>query len=252
MNTALHADRSTSTSTSASAEGARTEQRHSVTSPAPSEPRRGGRATWPILGAVGAVTGLASVLVSMPSLSDAQRASGVEVIDRLEPGGYRVGFVLGLLSVGCLLAASSGWRRWAARRVPDSLAGRTLAQGLAATATINVIFSCLMGSMGLYLAGGAEPGGISRAGMFTNFTLLDFGPLLGWWGAAVSAICVAVLAFGSSKALPRWMGVVSVVLLMPPLAMALAVSLPGFVGLTMPIWLLVISIGMVFSRAARA
>ena len=52
-----------------------------------------------------------------------------------------------LTFVLCLLVASSGWKRWAERRVPDSLAGRTLGQGLAATATINVIFFCLMGAM---------------------------------------------------------------------------------------------------------
>lgn len=109
-----------------------------------------------------------------------------------------------------------------------------------------------MGSMVLYLPGGSDAGWLSDQAIFTNFTLLDFGTLLGWWGAAVSAICVAVMAFGKAKALPRWMGVVSLVLLFPPLSMALGMGLPGFVGFTMPIWLLVISIGMIFSRTARA
>ena len=88
--------------------------------------------------------------------------------------------------------------------------------------------------------------------MLTNFTLLDFGALLGWWGAAVSALCVATLAFGRARALPRWMGIVSVVLLVPPFALAIGMALPGFVGLTLPIWLAIISVGMVFSRTADA
>jgi hypothetical protein len=211
-----------------------------------------GSARWPLVGAVGAVAGLASVMVSMPGLSEEDYSSGLGVLEQLEPGGYHIGFILGLVSVGCLLVASSGWKRWAERRVPDSLAGRTLAQGLAATATINVIFTCLMGSMALYLPGGTDAGWLSDEAMHTNFTLLDFGTLLGWWGAAASAGCVAVLALGRARALPRWMGVASIVLLIPPLLMALGMALPGFVGLTMPIWLIAISIGMVFSRTAQA
>ncbi|WP_421120956.1 hypothetical protein ACE2AJ_06650 [Aquihabitans daechungensis] len=148
--------------------------------------------------------------------------------------------------------AASGWKRWAERRAPESLAGRTLSQGLATTATINIIFFCLMGAMALYLPGGTDEGWLSKESMLTNFTMLDFGALLGWWGAAVSAICVAVLAFGKERVLPRWMGIVSVVLLVPPFAMAIGMGLPGFVGFTLPIWLLVISIGMVFSRTADA
>ncbi|HWJ60752.1 MAG TPA: hypothetical protein VNS19_02190 [Acidimicrobiales bacterium] len=218
-------------------------------SPGPTER---GHARWPLFGAVGAVAAFASVIVSMPTLTEEEYATGVRVIDELERGGYHLGFLLGLVSVGCLWVASSGWKRWAEQRVPDSLAGRTLAQGLAATATINVIFTCLMGSMALYLPGGTDEGWLSDQAIFTNFTLLDFGTLLGWWGAAVSAICVAVLAFGKTKALPRWMGVVSVVLLLPPFLMAIPTGLPGFVGFTMPIWLLTISIGMVFSRKAQA
>lgn len=216
------------------------------------DPTRSGRARWPIFGALGAITGFAALIVSMPTLTEDDYSAGVRVIDQLEPGGYHAGFVLGLVSVGCLLAASAGWKRWAERQVPDSLAGRTLAQGLAVTATINVIFTCIMGSMALYLPGGTDAGWLSDEAVFTNFTLLDFGTLLGWWGAAASAICVAALAFGRSRALPRWMGVLSVVLLFPPLAMAFGMGLPGFVGFTMPIWLLAISIGMIFSRSAEA
>lgn len=224
---------------------------HSQTSPV-AEPTGRTGARWPLVGLVGAVAGFASVVVSMPSLAEDEYSSGVRVIDQLERGGYHVGFVLGLVSVGCLLVASSGWKRWAERRVPESLAGRTLAQGLAATATINVIFTCLMGSMALYLPGGPDEGWLSDQAVFTNFTLLDFGTLLGWWGAAASAVCVAALALGRSRALPRWMGVVSIVLLLPALLMAAVMGLPGFVGFTMPIWLAVISVGMVVSRRAGA
>ena len=121
------------------------------------------------------------------------------------------------------------------------------------TATVNIIFYGIVGSMGLYLPGGVEETtGMGQEGLFVNHTLLDFGTLLGWWGAAVSAIAVAVLAFRKANLLPRWMGVVSVLLLVLPLGLAIGTSLPGLVGFFMPIWLLVVSLGMVFSKKAGA
>ena len=68
----------------------------------------------------------------------------------------------------------------------------------------------------------------------------------------MAAVCVATLALRRNRVLPRWMGVVSILLPLPAVALAVTIGLPGFVGLTMPIWLVVISIGMVFSKTARA
>jgi hypothetical protein len=206
--------------------------------PAPARPR------WPIFGIVGGAAAFASVAVSMPTLTERDYAKGVDVIDQLDRSGYHLGFLLGLVSVGCLFVAAAGWRRWAEDRAPRDLAARAIGQGLAATATINVVFVALMGSMAIYLPGGSDAGWLSRQAIFTNFTLLDFGPLLGWWGAAVSAIALATLAFRRDRLVPRWMGVVSVLLLLPPLAMAALTGLPGFVGFTLPIWLVVISVAL--------
>lgn len=207
---------------------------------------------WPLFGLAGAVAGFASVMVTIPDVTEVQARRGISVVDQLESGSYRVGFLLGLVSVGCLLVAAAGWRRWAEERAPADLAARTVGQGLAVTATINVIFTGIMGAMAIYLPGGSDAGLVSRQHVFTNFVLLDFGSLLGWWGAAASAVSVAVLAFRRPGLLPRWMGVVSVLLLLPPVALAVLTGLPGFVGFTLPIWLAVVSIGMATSRRAHA
>lgn len=221
---------------------------------APSEhaDARSGRARWPVFGALGAAAAFASTAVSMPSLEEDEYALGEPVLDKLDPARYRLGFLVGMVAVGLLFVAASGWKRWAEARAPQDLAARTIGQGLAATATVSMIFYGIMGSMGLYLDGGAEEGGISRSGQFVNYTLLDFGSLLAWWGAAVAAVCVAVLAFRKDRLLPRWMGIVTVPLLGLPLGTAIATSLPGLVGLVLPIWLVVISLGMVFSKTADA
>lgn len=213
---------------------------------------RTGRPTWPIFGIVAGITGWASAALSLTSVTEEEAQEGVGVLDHLSRGNYYVSFLLGIVAFGCLFVAAAGWKRWAEQRAPRDLAARTIGTALGATATINVIFACLAGSMALYLPGGTDHGVLSRESMLVNYTLLDFGQLLGWWGAVVASLCAATLGLRRNRVLPRWMGVVSLILPLPGLVLAAAVSLPGFVGLTMPIWLIVISIGLVFSRTAEA
>ena len=210
------------------------------------------RGRWPVFGIVAGLTGLVSSMAVISDISEEDVASGAGVLDQLDRANYHVSFLLGLVGVASLFVAASGWRRWAEQRAPRDLAARTIGAALTATATINIIFACLAGSMALYLPGGTDEGWLSRDGMFVNYTLLDFGQLLGWWGGMVAAGCVATLALRRSNLLPRWMGIVSVVFMLPPIAMAIGMGLPGFPGLVMPIWLVVISIGMLASRKAAA
>lgn len=210
------------------------------------------RRRWPLLGAVAGVAALAAAFIGMPAdLTEEDWSAGPEVVDVLNRGNYHIAFLVGLVSVGALLLASTGWKRWAERRAPDDIAARTIGPALASTAAINIIGYCLMGSMALYMPGGVDEGWLSREAMFVNFTYLDFGVLLGWWATVLAAGCVAALAFRSDRLLPRWMGVVSVIFMLPPVLMAIGMALPGMPGFTMPLWLTIISIGMVRSRIAR-
>jgi hypothetical protein len=209
------------------------------------------RPRWPLFGVAAGVAALASAMVSMPDLTEEDAALGVDAIDTLDRGPYHVAFLLGLVAIACLFVASTGWKRWADQRAGDDLAARTIPTALGATAAVNIIGVSMTGSMALYLAGGTDEGWLSREGVFANFNYLDFGLLLGWWGAVVAALCVAALAFGRRRLLPRWMGAVSVLFVLPPIGMAIAMGLPGMPGLTMPIWLVVISVGMMFSRSAH-
>jgi hypothetical protein len=208
---------------------------------------------WPVAGALGSAAGFGGALAALNTgVTEEEARTGVDVVDKLARGPFHIAFVLGLVSVAALLVAASGWRRWAERRAPHSIAARTIGSGLMVTATVNVLFTALAGSMALYLPGGTDAGWLSKQAIFVNYTLLDFGSLLGWWGTAVAAMCAAAVSFGRGRLLPRWIGVSAVVLLAPALAAAGITGLPGLVGLFMPVWLLVTSIGMVFSRTAQA
>lgn len=221
--------------------------------PAPEGPVRAGRPRWPLFGLVAGVTGFASATAVLSSaVSEEDARLGPDVVDTLERGNYHVGFVLGVISVAALFVTAAGWRRWLERRAPDDLAARTIPGALAAVATVNIVFTALAGSMALYLPGGTDHGWLSKEAIFVNFTLLDFGSLLGWWGGVVAALALATLALRRDPVVPRWMGVVSLMLVVPPLALALGTGLPGIVGMTGPLWLAVMSLGLVFSRTARA
>ena len=107
-------------------------------------------------------------------------------------------------------------------------------------------------TMVLYLPGGTDHGWLSDEALFVNFSMLDFGPLLGWWGAAVAAIALAVLAFGANPNVPRWMGFFSLAVMVLPVGLFFATGLPGLVGLFGPVWLAVISLGQLFGSRTAA
>lgn len=223
----------------------------SLAAPAPEVAR--GTARWPLWGAAAGVASLAAVIAGMPALDEEDYTAGPEVVEKLSAGGYRISFLLGLVAIGCLMVAGAGWRRWAEARAPRDLAARLIGHGLIGTATINTIFFGLAGAMGLYLEGGVEADtGVNDQGLYVYHAMLDFGSLLGWWTTAVSAIAVAVLAFRKARLLPRWMGITTVVLMLMPVGMAVGISLPGLVGFFLPLWLIIVSIGMVVSKVAHA
>lgn len=206
-----------------------------------------------MFGILAGVTGFASSLAILSSgVTEEEAKTGVDVIQTLERGNFHVGFVLGLVSIMALFVTVAGWRRWVEAVAPDDLAARTIPSALAAVPTVNIIFTALAGTLVLYLPGGTDNGWLSNEALFVNFTLLDFGTLLGWWGAMVAAIALAVASLGKNRIAPRWVAGFSLLMVALPLAMAVITGLPGLVGLTGPIWLIVVSLAQIFSRKIDA
>jgi hypothetical protein len=211
------------------------------------------RAMWPLAGVVAGVAGLCGGMVAMGnSVSEERARLGIDAIDELDRGPYHLAFVFGIITTIALIVAGAGWNRWAEERGHRRLGARVIGVGFAATAAVHLVGTTAAGSMSLYLPGGPNEGFMSREGLLVSYTLLDFGLLMSFWGVLVGALGVATLSFGRRRVLPRWMGVVSTVLVLLPLATAVGMALPGLPGFFMPIWLTIISVGMIFSRTARA
>ncbi len=206
------------------------------------------RPTWALWGAVAGAAGFVATFLTDQSgqLQEADYLTGGAVVDKLESAPYHVGVVAGFVCVLALLVAAAGWRRWAARTAPDSLAARVVSMAFVASAGAMMIGYGLKGSMSVYLPGGMDHDIMSQEGLYSIFMFLDLGAWMVWWGGTVAALASVWLAF-RERLLPRWVGVVSVLFAGLPLAVLAATGLPGLPALS-TIWLTVVSVGLAVSR----
>lgn len=205
---------------------------------------------WALWGTAAGVLGFVGHLASDPqgSLTPQQRRSGAQALDLVSRGSYHAGAVAGFLAVGCLLVFAVGWRRWAERDAPELLAARLVPAALSASAAAMIVGYGFKGSLAVYLPGGLDAGEYPAEGLYPLFMINDLAPFFAWWGVAVAAAGVAWLAF-RERLVVRWVGAVSVVAAIAPLAFLLATGLTGFAGVVTPLWLILASIGVARRRA---
>lgn len=199
---------------------------------------------WAAWGVAAGVLGFVAHLATDPqgSLTLAQRQEGVPVVDLVDRADYHIGAAAGFLAVACLLVAAAGWRRMA-EGWGDALAARVVPSALVAAAGAMTIGYGFKGAMAVYLPGGINDGDFPREALYPLFMVNDLAPFFAWLGVIVAAGAVAVLAL-RARVLPRWIGAVSVLAVLPPLGFLLGTGLTGFSGVTGPIWLAVVSAGI--------
>lgn len=201
---------------------------------------------WPLWGAAAGVLGIIAHIISMPALTEEERATGVEVVGLLESGNHHIGVVAGMLAVFCLLALASGWRRWLAVRAPDSLAAGIVPLAFVASAGALILAYGFKGMLAIYLPGGMDAGSHPAEGLYTLFILDDMSAFMGWYGVAMAAGALAWVSLRERR-LPIWFGVVSGLFALIPAVILFAVALPGFPGVIEPLWLVIGGVGMAFS-----
>lgn len=194
-------------------------------------------APWAWWGVGAAAFGLAGNLVaSHGNLTDIDAATAVaESSSRTQ----HVGTMLGMASFVCLVVLAAGWRRWAGST--SSLAAQAIAPALTVAATLVLFGTGLRGAMAEYLPGGINDDNFTDDGVFVYFMLHDTAPWFAWWGVLLAAGLVAYLSF-RSRVVPRWLGVVSVIALLPPLGVMAGSGAVAGAGFIAPLWLVVASV----------
>jgi hypothetical protein len=170
----------------------------------------------------GGVAGLAATVLTDPQagLSDAQRHTGTQVLALVGPTGYQVGAVLGVAATACVLVTAAGWQRWARRAAPASLPAGVISSALVASAGAMIIGYELKGSMAIYLPGGFNASEFARSSLYPLFVMNDLTPYLAWWGV--------------------------------PVVFLVATGLTAYAGIVGPVWLAVVSLGLVLHRTEPA
>lgn len=210
------------------------------------------RSRWAWWGVGGGVAGLAATVLTDPqaNLTDAQRHTGARVLALVGHTGYQIGAVLGLAATACVLVTAAGWQRWARRAAPGSLPAGVVSGALVASAGAMIIGYGLKGSMAIYLPGGFNASEFARSSLYPLFMMNDLTPYFAWWGVPVAAGAVAVL--GLRRAVPVWLGVLSLVALIPPVVFLVATGLTAYAGIVGPTWLALVSLGLVVHRTEPA
>lgn len=200
------------------------------------------RAPWALWGAAAAVAGAVGTLFTVnPAFDDYSNID--QVVAKLDHTTYHIGLVAGFVAVFCTLFTAAGWRRWASEHAPRSLAARVIPMAFTASAGAMILAYGIKGTLGDYLPGGGEASmHWNNTGFYALFMWLDFAPFIAWWGACMAAGAVAWVALRERR-LPRWIGVLSLVLFaLPTVALAIT-SVPGLPFVAIP-WLLIVSVAM--------
>jgi hypothetical protein len=198
---------------------------------------------WPLWTAAAGGAGVLANFIFTTDLTDAERARGaVAAAADLDRATYHASAVAGFAAVALLVVAAAGWWRFADSR-RTGLAGRVVPLGLLASAGAGVLGYGLKGMIAIYLPGGMNGGGYYPDGLGVLAALDDLFGYITWWGVGVALLAIAWLGL-LERVLPRWIGAVALLLMLPPLGLLLAFGFTGMTGVTTPLALVVIGLGL--------
>jgi hypothetical protein len=203
------------------------------------------RATWALwgtaAGALGAVTNLGL------SFQHGDGLIGVDVVDRMSRGIFHAAAVTGYLAAAALLLFAAGLWRWADRQATSTLALRAAPMALVAAAGSLFVGYGVKGQLAEYLPGGMNPDNYPPEGLYVFMVTDDLAGFYSWSALTVALACLAWLSL-RERLLPRWVGVVAAVVVVPPVLFLLVSGFTGFSGIVGPLGLAVVATGIALRR----
>lgn len=220
-----------------------------TTAPHPqAEPATVGRGRWPLLGVAAGVGSIAATLALdiHPSSWDIDTPYSQAVVDEVSTGKAHASVIVGYLTVGLLLFLAAAWRRHVEPRALASTAARVVPLALTAAAGALSLGYGWRGAFGLYT--GSEEGAFDTEGLYVLFVLNDFGAYIGYLGVTVAAAAVIWMSL-KERLVSRWIGIFSILPILPVIITVAAFGLPGFPGVVSGLWLIVTFAGLAFGRS---
>lgn len=211
-------------------------------------PVTGGRRRWPLLGVAAGVGAIVATLVLdvHPTSWDVEDPYSQAVVDEISSGKAHASVVVGYVVVALLVVLAAAWRRHVEPRALQSTAARVVPLGLTAAAGALSLGYGWRGALGLYT--GNEAGAFDEAGLYVYYVLNDFGAYIGFLGVTIAAGAVVWMSL-KERLVSRWIGVFSIVPILPVVITVSVFGLPGFPGVSSGLWLIVTFAGLAFGRS---
>lgn len=212
------------------------------------------RTFWPYAGLAAGLLGFVSTTVTVnPFPSEEEAKGGIEAVyaGLGSATTTRIGSALGFLATYLLLMFAIGYVRHLRARAPQGSTIPTLVQ-MAMTAGAGAMF--IGYGMKAAAAGGLE-GGIDAA-FYTHTDTVVINTLagqvvwVGWQGVALAMAVTAVAAL-RHRMVPRWVGAVGALFSLFVFAFTMVLALPYSAGIVAPVFLVLLPIALLTSKAAR-
>lgn len=206
------------------------------------------RSTWALWGTGAGLCGLVTNMFAAQTVSEEISRDGVAALSELSRGAYHVSAIAGYAAVLCLLVFAAGFSRWGQRQASDSLSLRLIPLGLIASAAALIVSYGVKGQFSAYLEGGFNAdGGLPQELLFSLYAVDDLWGYFSWFGVAVAAGAIAVLAF-RERLVARWIGALGALVVVAVLGFLVPFGFTGFSGVIAPVFLIPAGIGLAFGR----
>lgn len=161
-------------------------------------PGRSHSRAWALWAALAGVLGFVSTVITDDRAGDTSDVDYTVTVADMEPLGhemYRLGGLLGYVTVAVLLVFAALWHRRVAQRFTWSLGAPIVTYGVIASAAALTLAYGWKGALGTYLHGAAEEGTYDDQGLYVYYVMNDFSPYVGWFPITVALGGLTWMAF---------------------------------------------------------